>query len=238
MSSTPPLQCLFCKQLNPADAIFCNECGTQLNLKPCKRCGARDDRAAEKCSKCGALFILPAQPAPEPSLGPAILGKVLDSSILSAPSQAGTLPIRLADGPPGLKWAAGTGSSETDANATRSNRRWLVAISVLLLALAIDMVFVYFYYREPEQLAQTGGEKTEVVKQPVPEVSVAPKVATRTQIPEKVSSRASPKSVADLAVYPLPAITAPVRNRQESPLIRECSQAVETLGLCNVPTSE
>jgi ribosomal protein L40E len=189
MSSTPPLQCLFCKHLNPADAIFCNECGTQLNLQPCKRCGAIDDRGAEKCYKCGASFTLPAQPQPDALLAPAITGKELASSPLSDAGPAGKLPTGpaddLADVPSALQWAAQTRSSEPDVNATRSRRRWLAAIAVLLLALAIDMVFVYFYYGEPDQLAQTEPiktepektevEKTEVVKQAVPEVPVESK---------------------------------------------------------------
>jgi ribosomal protein L40E len=194
MPSTPSLQCLFCKHLNPADAIFCNECGTQLNLQPCKRCGAIDDRAAEKCYKCGASFTLPAQPGAESLLAPAIPGKEPAPSTLSDTGPAATLPTKpthdLAEAPSGLQWAAQTASPETDANAARSRRRWLVAIAGLLLVLAIDMVFVYFYYGEPEQLAQTEiekpgigktepektePEKTEIVKQAVPEVPVEPK---------------------------------------------------------------
>lgn len=267
MSSTPPLQCLFCKHLNPADAIFCNACGNQLNLQPCKRCGAIDDRAAEKCYKCGASFTLPVQPEPESLLAPAILGKELASSTQSDAGPAGTLPTQpthdLAGAPPESQWAAQTRFSETGANATRSRRRWLVAIGVLLLALAIDTVSVYSYYGEPEQLAQTEIEKTEVVKQAVPEVPVEPKpdgltpqdpvmpvdaalkpedtaskVATRSEVPEKVPPRAPPKAVSALAVRPLPATAAPVKSRQEPPVFNECPQAVATLGLCNAPTNE
>jgi ribosomal protein L40E len=267
MPSTAPLQCLFCKHLNPAEAIFCNECGTQLNLQPCKRCGAIDDRAAEKCYKCGASFTLPAQPEPESLLAPAIRGKELASSTLSDAGPAGTLPTQpthgLSDVPSELLWATQTGSSKTDANATRTRRRWLAAIAVLLLALAIDLVFVYFYYGEPEQLAQTEIEKTEVIKQAVQEVPGEPKPvgptpqdavmpvaaalkpedtatlpATRPQVPVNVPSRAPPKPVAALAVRPLPATTAPVKIRQDPPVFKECPQALATLGLCNAPTNE
>lgn len=269
MPSTPLLQCLFCKHLNPFDAIFCNECGKQLNLQPCKRCGAIDDRAAEKCFHCGASFTLPAQPESESLLASAILGKELATSTLNDAGPAGTqLTHELAHTPPGPQRAAQTGSSKTGANATRSRRRWLVAIAVLLLVLAIDVVSVYFYYGEPRQLAQTGireteTEKTKLLKQSTPEAQVEPKPdshtpqntvisveaalkpedtmpkpATRPEVTEKVPSRAPPQAVTALAVRPLPMATAAIETLQGPPVIKECPQAVATLGLCNAPTNE
>lgn len=50
------LQCLFCKHTNPAEASFCNECGSPLHLQPCEQCGAIDKRSAASCHKCGAEF--------------------------------------------------------------------------------------------------------------------------------------------------------------------------------------
>lgn len=241
MSSTPPLQCLFCKHLNPADAIFCNACGTQLNLQPCKRCGAIDDRAAKKCYKCGASLTLPVQPEAESLLAPAILGKELASSTLSDAGPASTLPTLptqpthdLAGAPPESQWAAQTRFSETGAKATRSRRRWLVAIAVLLLALAIDTVSVYSYYGEPEQLAQTEIEKTEVVKQAVPEVPVEPK-------PDGLTPQ-DPVMPVDAALKPedtaSKVATRPEVSEKVPPVFNECPQAVATLGLCNAPTNE
>ncbi|WP_300455024.1 zinc ribbon domain-containing protein [Accumulibacter sp.] len=50
------LPCLFCKHTNPAEASFCNECGSPLHLQPCEQCGAIDKRSAASCHKCGAEF--------------------------------------------------------------------------------------------------------------------------------------------------------------------------------------
>jgi hypothetical protein len=59
-------QCPFCDHTNPADAKFCNECGSPLHLKPCKQCDAINDRSAKKCYNCGtddpALVIAPDGP--------------------------------------------------------------------------------------------------------------------------------------------------------------------------------
>ena len=267
MPSTLLPRCLFCKHLNPTDAIFCNGCGNKLNLQPCRRCGAINDRAAENCYKCSASFALLAQPEPESLLAPEILGQELASSTLSDAGPAGTLPTQptrdLALVLTRPQKAAQKDFSLTGANATKLRRRWLVAIVVILLVLVIDMVSVYFYYGEPEQLAQTEIEKTKVSKQAVPDVlgepkpdsltplnamipvdaaskadDTAPKPATRPEGTEKVPSRASPQAVAVLAVRPLPATTAAMKILQHPPVIKECPQAVATLGLCNAPTNE
>jgi hypothetical protein len=253
MSSTPSLQCLFCKHLNPADAIFCNECGTQLNLQPCKRCGAIDDRAAEKCYKCGASFTLPAQPGPDAVPAPAITGKELASSALSNASPAGKPPTQpaddLADAPSALQWAAQTRSSEPDVNATRSRRRWLAAIAVLLLALAIDMVFVYFYYGEPDQLAQTEPiktepiktepektevEKTEVVKQAVPEVPVESKPDVPTPLNPVMPVDAALKPE-ETAPQPATRAQAPQKGPSRTPPKAVAAVAVRPLPAATPP---
>src|SRR5690348_15099002 len=46
--------CAFCDHRNPAGARFCNDCGSPLHLKPCKRCDAVNDEAATTCCRCGA----------------------------------------------------------------------------------------------------------------------------------------------------------------------------------------
>jgi len=55
-----PLQCLVCDHVNPADAKFCNDCGSPLHVKECSRCEAVNDRAAKNCFKCGTEFSAPA----------------------------------------------------------------------------------------------------------------------------------------------------------------------------------
>ncbi len=56
MSQLFSLQCLFCQHLNPPDAADCSCCEGQLNLQPCRQCGAVDLRTATKCYRCGAGF--------------------------------------------------------------------------------------------------------------------------------------------------------------------------------------
>jgi hypothetical protein len=51
-----PLFCLFCARSNPADARFCNECGTPLDLKPCRQCDAVNPRVADRCYRCEAAL--------------------------------------------------------------------------------------------------------------------------------------------------------------------------------------
>jgi ribosomal protein L40E len=53
MSST---SCSFCQHANPADAKFCNECGSPLNLEPCLGCGAVNDVHALRCHACGTAL--------------------------------------------------------------------------------------------------------------------------------------------------------------------------------------
>ena len=51
-----PSQCLFCDHINPAGAKFCNDCGSQLHVKRCSRCGGVNDQAAKNCFKCETEF--------------------------------------------------------------------------------------------------------------------------------------------------------------------------------------
>jgi len=51
-----PLFCLFCARSNPADARFCNECGTPLDLRPCRQCDAVNPRVADRCYRCEAAL--------------------------------------------------------------------------------------------------------------------------------------------------------------------------------------
>jgi ribosomal protein L40E len=50
----PSLSCSFCQHANPADAKYCNECGSPLNLEPCVQCEAVNDLHATRCHACGA----------------------------------------------------------------------------------------------------------------------------------------------------------------------------------------
>lgn len=50
------VHCSFCKHGNPADAKFCNACGSSLALQLCQACGAIDNISATACHKCGHPF--------------------------------------------------------------------------------------------------------------------------------------------------------------------------------------
>ena len=50
------VHCSFCKHSNPADAKFCNACGSSLELQLCEACGAIDNVSATVCHKCGRPF--------------------------------------------------------------------------------------------------------------------------------------------------------------------------------------
>jgi ribosomal protein L40E len=77
MLPMPSHQCRFCGHINPDGAKYCNECGTQLNLRPCRLCDAINDVAADHCHKCGAA--LPEQPAP--ALAPVAAAAALSSAV-------------------------------------------------------------------------------------------------------------------------------------------------------------
>jgi len=53
------LQCLSCDYDNALGANFCQECGSPLHLRLCKRCEAINDIAAPSCHSCDALFAPP-----------------------------------------------------------------------------------------------------------------------------------------------------------------------------------
>lgn len=88
----PSHQCRFCGHINPDGAKYCNECGTQLNLRPCRLCDAINDVAADHCHKCGAA--LPEQPAP--ALAPVAAATVLAGA--NAPLKEGEPEPALAAG--------------------------------------------------------------------------------------------------------------------------------------------
>ena len=217
MPSTLPLPCLFCKHPNPADAIFCNVCGTQLSLRPCQQCGAIEELNAENCHKCGAAFTLPAQSEHQAPLAASTPGDTRSAEMLVTQSVTGK-----AGAPAEFQAAAQKIPSQTDLNMTRSRQRWIAAIAVLLVVLAIDIFSVYFYYAEPEQLAKAEIEKTTVALQATPAQRIEPK-------PDGLN----PSS----ALLPVQAVLKP-KAVQEPLRLKECPQAVATLGLCNAPVNE
>ncbi|SFB68728.1 Double zinc ribbon [Polaromonas sp. OV174] len=253
----PSLKCLFCQHLNPAGAIFCNDCGGQLNLQPCERCGAIDSRSARKCYKCGAEFPLPAAAGLNPLLAPTIPEKAFAYSTLD---EAGAAGQEVAHPHPGLSYSPPEPqpvddmlASETAATATvtKPRRRLpLAVILALLLVLAAALVSVYLYQGKPVQLARTQGQKQDQQqgeRQAVTDLSSAPKLqaqgtvqqpATATLELEKTPSLAPPSADAAAAARPLPVTDAEVKARHDRPIDEKCPPAVATLGLCNPDTQQ
>ena len=56
------LTCRFCAHANPERARFCNECGSQIDLKPCRRCDAVNSVNASACHECGTVFADRSEP--------------------------------------------------------------------------------------------------------------------------------------------------------------------------------
>jgi len=242
MSSKSPLQCLFCKHLNPAGASFCNDCGSQLNLRPCDQCGAIDNRTAKNCYKCGAEFTLPAASGLDAPLATAILENTLTYPALNNANLAGPKAKQAMDG---------TTSSEMGVTASGPRLRTLIAVPALLLALLVTSV--YLYYEPPSQL-----RPTQDIPQPAPVISAAPmpaestpsvtaaqidsalpatdaipRLATGTGAPKKAPSLAPPDVDSAQTVRPPSATVVEEKTRQDSPIFEECPQAVATLGLCS-----
>lgn len=61
--------CHYCGRLNPDDANFCSNCGTQVPVSiECTACGRINDSLANFCTNCGRAFH--AQPSPRPQFQP------------------------------------------------------------------------------------------------------------------------------------------------------------------------
>ena len=246
MSSIPSIQCLFCKHLNPAGAIFCNECGTQLNVQPCDHCGAIDAREARNCHKCGAEFPLHAPPEPGPESE--LLANGQDSALNS--------PADVAPPPGPINPDLVEGAHNMAAVAAGSRRNWRPAAAGLSLALIAVAAFVYFDRVQPELLAQKSSVKqtvsvtsarptsaqtmqaaqTDVALTPTRSVT-EPETASRTGTPRNAAAPAPPVADSPIAVHSLPATDGDARTRQNSLASNECPQAIATLGLCNPDTA-
>jgi hypothetical protein len=72
--------CGFCDHRNPAGARFCNECAAPLDLKPCSRCQAVNERAATACRECGAACAAPFDESEPAAVLPAAGGPASSTS--------------------------------------------------------------------------------------------------------------------------------------------------------------
>ncbi len=251
MSLLPPLQCLFCKHINPAGASFCNNCGSQLNLQPCGQCGAIDDRAAKNCYKCGADFTLPAAPGLEAPFAPAIAESDLTYPALNMANVAAQQTW------PSVDETVSTDAAVSPPGARRGTRMALAALSLALVAAS-----VYIYNGPsaplPPKQYTTQAAPAATAAPAVSAVSAAPMPAGST---EKIApARIEPKplqtgrrqqiAVGTVEIDMAPSMTPPVvgtgpslgpapiaeseaKSRQDAPIAEDCPPAVATLGLCS-----
>lgn len=244
----PPLQCLFCNHLNPAGASFCNDCGSQMHLQPCDRCGAVDKRTARNCYKCGAGFTLPA--ASEINSAPALVAsQTADPSMDDfdrAQALTTLIPVQLDE----------TLSLDKGAMASGPRRTWRVAAMALLLLMIA--VAVYFYMAQsvqrvsqprPVQLPPsvsggpiTSGATPSPGEAPVDAASVPVatprKLGAATSEPDEARPLAPAGAGAAMTARPSSVTGAEANVRQDPPIFKECPQAVAALGFCSPDTKQ
>jgi hypothetical protein len=255
MSSLPPLQCLFCNHLNPAGAIFCNTCGSQMHLQPCDRCGAINKRTARKCYKCSAGFNWAAAPELDAVTTP--FGKPLAASLEHDIEPNIGLDMAHTPQPSAVALRADELNLSTPgATATRSRRRWRMAAAVILL-IAVVTSGNYYSERSVEFTKTQGvipfaprvspaplaaGAVPSTIATPHDAASTAtgtaPKLAAGTASVAAALSLAPPVARAATAVRPTPATKAEVKPPQDVPISKECVPAVAALGLCNPSTKQ
>lgn len=202
MKSTP-LQCLFCQHINPADAVFCNSCASQLDLKPCVQCSAVDNRNALHCYKCGAAFTP--------------LKKILH-------------PMRLdKDYTPTLRYPAYQAQAQEEPKrliATQNKRgsygmrhTWAVVVSALVLCAISLLTFNFMGLSLPAAKAAHTSQKN------LPSTQVNELTTVRALAPPGGDMVVTQR-------LPVPTITR-VQTQRASSEPKDCALAVAALGLCN-----
>ena len=257
----PMLRCLFCNHNNPAEASFCNACGSQLNLQPCGQCGAVDSRTAKSCHKCGTPFAPALVSEFDALLAPASHGDQWDYSSRIEASVAGAKAILPTYDQPRTsndrQLTVGAVAPDRRVSTIKPGSSWLVP-GVALLGVALAATFAIFYQRPvtiaPLQTLQQAAPRvaeTPATTAPLtvaavptsPEQTVpadpidaaAPSEEPPTAIsdePAKVSARTQLRTTTKLATPPVPVAEPQPAVRREPPAIKDCSQALATLGLC------
>jgi ribosomal protein L40E len=231
MSPLPYLQCLFCNHLNPAGASFCNNCGSELHLQPCDRCGALNKRTEKGCHKCGASFTLPAASARNGSV----------------PALTEVEPANL---PPGQ------GAAATQNKPARLSRRTLQLAALTLLFVAIVMSGEYYSEQSAEFTKTQGvipfaprvsGLPMATTVPPPPVATLAeeaparpdttPKPAAVTATPTETASPAPAAAGATLSVRTSAANQAAAIKHRDPALLKECPDSVAALGICSSSSS-
>lgn len=249
MSSTPPLQCLFCNHLNPGGASFCNDCGSQTHLQPCDRCGAINKRTAKSCHKCESSFTLPGAVGQEAErrMPPPVLEEgdgTTGFANTTSPDHA-----EMTDESPQFYQLV---TPQSDVQNIRAKARPAWRLKALTVLVAVSALATYFY--RPQEAPVTKKPVVAAPAQEAPPTAVSAVVAAPliAQPLEAVSSHtitASPRTTVKpdpdktIAVAPTGAGPAPqqvrpttmadITARPTPPLLKECPDAVAALGFCN-----
>jgi len=206
-------QCLFCEHGNRASAKFCEDCGTPLNLKPCKHCEAINERTAQSCHLCGTKFV--ARSIPGQGTAAVTDGDASSATRPVAPrSPRVNLTSARANAPlpvpqPQATYQAVPSRGKGSVGRIRTFRRVLSA--VLLAAIAGT---AYYLYRQPAH------------------TSLDPTANQRIRsAPVEAHPGGTPAPAAAAPVQPSPGETG-VDVHRDQPKSGTCAEAVAALGLC------
>jgi ribosomal protein L40E len=264
MSTTPTLQCLFCNHLNPGGASFCNDCGSQMHLQPCDRCGAINKRTAKSCHKCDSSFTLPGTSAHGPALAPEPEGlhgqterratsTQLEESVTGFANTASPDQIGMTEETPQFYQLV---TPQGDVQDIRSKGRPAWRLKALASVIAVSALAAYYYkpHLKPaakEQLVESPAQSAPTT--PVAVMTAAPTIAPPSDITQSHTSPAATRDTSKvspdrtIAMAPpgagpatppiLPPPMADTQARPTPPLLRECPEAVATLGICSQSTN-
>lgn len=201
------LQCSFCSHENPADAKFCNACGSSLNLQLCAHCGAVDHVSSRNCYKCGAPFA-----AVEPSPAP--------------PAPAASELLRQSDPDDASR------NTALESVPVRRGPAWLRVGAILLVA--VGAAFVYRAYRPDGALLSAPG-LVRTVPAPGDVDAVSGEASERkAAVPVPVPVAAPTPQPAEAPAEVAPPETPAQRQAEGGPAPPyPCTAAVVALGLCD-----
>ena len=191
-------RCRFCDHDNPDGARFCNSCGSPLYLKPCPRCEAVNDTAAEQCYECGAALETGASSPALAATEAPIPADVAHGEHRHVPESFGA---RLADLAP-IEAHGNVAAAERRNDFERSGRSARVAFFIVVLT--VFGALGYYGYRN-----RTGPDSEVAV--------VAASAQSENQQPFKAEqgNAATPASISENAEQSAP--TKPVDELKTSP---------------------
>ena len=225
----PTLQCLFCKHINPAEASFCNACGSQLNLQPCLQCGAVDGRSAKRCHKCDTPFTPPPASESDDVLTSVSQG---DPSDYSSPIEAGVAGAKAMGQTPDQPGASNYSLSTVGAVASaepvptaKSRSGWLAPGMALLAVMAVVAAVFAMYDQRSEitvpmqaavqaapPVAESPAAPAPPMAPPPSETPVMPAAPTTPALAAQVDPVAEPVPTQEAPTAPAIVAEAPIKT--------------------------